>query len=253
MTYPDPRQPAPGPIQRPQPPGFYPPTSGFPATGPLTPPPFPPPPRKKGLSAGAIVGIVIGGVIALCCLGGIALVATSDDKKPDKQAADNQPLAAAPDGSSSGGSSQAPAAKAKTTAAAPAKTPDVAGAGSAVRDGKFEFAVTKGPDCGKTQIAGQKAQGRFCQITLQVKNIGNDARTFDDSNVVAYDAAGARYETDGVAGLYANPNGESFLEKINPGNQVSVVVVFDVAANVKLVTLELHDSLFSRGAKVALP
>ncbi|MEV8516299.1 hypothetical protein [Dactylosporangium sp. NPDC051484] len=42
------------------------------------------------------------------------------------------------------------------------------------------------------------------------------------------------------------------MEKINPGNQVSVIVVFDVAANVKLVTLEVHDSSFSRGAKVVL-
>ncbi|MEV8510830.1 DUF4352 domain-containing protein [Dactylosporangium sp. NPDC051484] len=206
------------------------------------------------MSAGAIIGIVIGSIVALCCLGGIVVVATSGGgKKPGKQSADNQPAAATPGGSAapaaSSGGSQAP----KATTAAPAKTSDVAAAGTAVRDGKFEFTVTKGPDCGKTQIAGQKAQGRFCQITLQVKNIGNDARTFDDSNVVAYDAAGARYETDGVAGLYANPNGESFLEKINPGNQVSAVVVFDVAATVKLVTLEVHDSAWSRGAKVALP
>ena len=55
-----------------------------------------------------------------------------------------------------------------------------------------------------------------------------------------------------VAGMYANPDGETFLEDINPGNQITAVIVFDVAAGMKLVTLEVHDSAFSRGAKVAL-
>ncbi|WP_432834026.1 DUF4352 domain-containing protein [Dactylosporangium sp. CA-092794] len=251
MTYPDPRRQPPGPLP-PQPPSYHPPTGGFPATGPL-PAPYPPqPPKKKGLSTGAIIGIVIGGIVAVCCLGGIIVAATSDSgKKPGSQAADQETAAAQPGGNTTqpaGNTAVAP----KATTGAPVKTSNVAAAGSAVRDGKFEFKVTKGPDCGKTQIGGQKAQGRYCQITLSIKNIGNDARTFDDSNVVAYDAAGARYETDGVAGMYANPNGESFLEKINPGNQVSAVMVFDVAASITLTTLELHDSMFSGGAKVAL-
>ena len=158
--------------------------------------------------------------------------------------------AAAATGGSAGAGKPATTAAAKTT---PAKTPDVAPVGSAVRDGKFEFRVTKGPECGKKQIGSEKAQDQFCTVTLNVKNVGNDARTFDDSNVYAFNAAGAKFESDGVAGLYANPDGESFLENINPGSQVNVVVVFDVAASVKLTVLELHDSMFSRGAKVALP
>ncbi|GGM53172.1 DUF4352 domain-containing protein [Dactylosporangium sucinum] len=249
MTYPDPRQQPPtGPI-RPQPPGFHPPTSGFPAPPPFPPPP-PGPPKKKGLSAGAIVGIVLGSVVALCCVVGVIFAAVSDP--PKKNTADEQPAPAASNAAGSGAPASGAPASAATTPAKPAKTSDVAAAGTAVRDGKFEFKVVKGPECGKKQIGNEKAQGHYCTITLNIKNIGNDARTFDDSNVIAYSADGARFETDGVAGMYANPDGETFLEKINPGNQVTAIIVFDVATTVKLTTLEVHDSMFSRGAKVAL-
>jgi hypothetical protein len=227
------------PPQHPTPAGGFHPTGRLPAAGPRSGPWPPPQPPRRGLSTGAIIAIVVGSVVAVCCLGGIALVATADPKQPNANAAGEQPVS---------DSSNAP----KATGVDTGKTPNIAKAGSAVRDGKFEFMVTKGPDCGKTQIGGQKAQGRFCLITLSVRNIGDDARTFDDSNVQAYDASGNRYESDGVAGMYANPGGESFLEKINPNNQISVLIAFDVAGSVTLVSLELHDSLWSGGAKVAL-
>jgi hypothetical protein len=127
--------------------------------------------------------------------------------------------------------------------------------GEAARDGKFEFTV-KSSKCGVakigTDIVGQKAQGQFCLITVNIKNIGKEAQMFSDSSQKAYAADGTEYSADSGAAIYANKNAETFLNDINPGNQVSGVMVFDIPAKVKLAKLELHDSPFSGGVTVAL-
>ncbi|RLP89284.1 DUF4352 domain-containing protein [Micromonospora sp. BL4] len=135
---------------------------------------------------------------------------------------------------------------------APAKTAKV---GEAARDGKFEFTV-KSAKCGVAKVGsdllGQKAQGQFCLVTVNVKNIGKEAQMFDGSSQKAYAADGTEYSADGGAAIYANKNAETFLNDVNPGNQVSGVVVFDIPKNVKLAKLELHDSPFSGGVDVSL-
>ncbi|MEH0820713.1 MULTISPECIES: DUF4352 domain-containing protein [unclassified Micromonospora] len=135
---------------------------------------------------------------------------------------------------------------------APAKTAKI---GQPARDGKFEFTV-KSAKCGVakvgTDMLGEKAQGQFCLVTVNVKNIGKEAQMFDGSSQKAYAADGTEYSADGGAAIYANKNAETFLNDINPGNQVSGVVVFDIPKNVKLTKLELHDSPFSGGVDVAL-
>ncbi|MEH0934254.1 DUF4352 domain-containing protein [Micromonospora psammae] len=134
----------------------------------------------------------------------------------------------------------------------PAKTAKV---GQPARDGKFEFTV-KSSKCGVakvgTSMLGDKAQGQFCLVTINVKNIGKEAQMFDGSSQKAYAADGTEYSADSGAAIYANKNAETFLNEINPGNQVSGVVVFDIPKNVKLAKLELHDSPFSGGVDVAL-
>ncbi|MEU5903269.1 DUF4352 domain-containing protein [Micromonospora sp. NPDC047467] len=134
----------------------------------------------------------------------------------------------------------------------PAKTAKI---GQPARDGKFEFTV-KSSKCGVAKIGsdllGQKAQGQFCLVTLNVKNIGKEAQMFDGSSQKAYAADGTEYSADSGAAIYANKNAETFLNDINPGNQVNGVVVFDIPKNVKLTKLELHDSPFSGGVDVTL-
>lgn len=131
----------------------------------------------------------------------------------------------------------------------------VAKVGEPARDGKFEFTV-KSTKCGVSKVGnnllGATAQGQFCLITINVKNIGKEAQLFDGGNQKAYAADGAEYSADGQAAIYANKNAETFLNEINPGNQVTGVVVFDIPKKVKLTKLELHDSLFSGGVTVAL-
>lgn len=133
--------------------------------------------------------------------------------------------------------------------------PKTATIGQPARDGKFEFTV-KSTKCGVakvgTDLLGAKAQGQFCLVTINVKNIGKEAQMFDGSSQKAYAADGTEYSADSGAAIYANKNAETFLNDINPGNQVTGVVVFDIPKNVKLTKLELHDSPFSGGVAVTL-
>ncbi|MFI7080627.1 DUF4352 domain-containing protein [Micromonospora sp. NPDC049903] len=127
--------------------------------------------------------------------------------------------------------------------------------GDAARDGKFEFTVESNK-CGVKKVGsdllGAKAQGQFCLVTVNVKNIGKESQMFDGSSQKAYAADGTEYSADGSAALYANKNAETFLNDINPGNQVTGVIVFDVPKDVELTKLSLHDSMFSGGVVVAL-
>jgi hypothetical protein len=135
---------------------------------------------------------------------------------------------------------------------AAAKTAKV---GEAARDGKFEFTVQQ-VKCGVPQVGteplGKKAQGQFCLVTLQVKNIGKEAQAFSDSSQKASGADKTQYSTDSAAGLYANQDAATLFNQINPGNQVTGVLVYDIPAAATLAKLELHDSPFSSGVAVQL-
>lgn len=128
-----------------------------------------------------------------------------------------------------------------------------AGMNQAVRDGKFEFTVTK-VQCGASQIGsndfGVKAQGQFCRVSLTVKNIGDKAQMFDGSSQHAFNAAGQKYDADTAAAIYLGDEANSFLKDINPGNSVNGTVVFDIPKDAAITKLELHDSAFSGGVTV---
>lgn len=123
-------------------------------------------------------------------------------------------------------------------------------------DGKFEFTVAS-IECGKPNVGSnpylqKTAQGQFCLLNMTVKNVGDQAQTFDSSNQYLFDASGAKYSADSQASLYANPENSTFLNQINPGNSVTGAIVFDVPKDKTPITAELHDSIFSGGVKVAL-
>lgn len=134
-------------------------------------------------------------------------------------------------------------------------TTTLAKIGQPARDGKFEFTVNK-QTCGVNSVGDQyvnkTAQGQYCVLNITVKNIGNEAQTFDSSNEYVYDASNNKLSADGTASSYDNSGDEAFLNEINPGNSVTGNVVFDVPKGVTPVTAELHDSAFSGGVKVSL-
>jgi len=134
----------------------------------------------------------------------------------------------------------------------PAET--LTGIDAVVADGKFEFTVT-GVEPGVARIGndtfGQEAQGQFVLVHLTVRNIGNEAQYFDGSSQELADTQGRTHSSDGSAAIYLDDS-NSFLNQINPGNEVQGIVVFDVPADAQLASIELHDSPFSGGVTVAL-
>jgi hypothetical protein len=129
------------------------------------------------------------------------------------------------------------------------------GIGDAVRDGKFEFVVSRA-DCAKSTVGSKylnrKAQGKYCVVHLSVRNIADQPQLFLGSAQKAFDAAGTKFTDDKLAGFYANNDTQTFLQKIDPGGKVVGKIVFDVPKTTTLTTVELHDSFFSGGARVIL-
>jgi hypothetical protein len=123
------------------------------------------------------------------------------------------------------------------------------------KDGKFQFTVT-GMHCGVKSVGdatfGQKAQGEFCLVNVTIKNVATSAEIFDSSSQKAYDAKNTEFTVDGGAEMYVNDQNQTFLEDINPGNQVKGTLVFDVPQGTKLTSIVLHESMFTAGVKIPL-
>ncbi|MFE7745354.1 DUF4352 domain-containing protein [Nocardia sp. NPDC057455] len=190
-------------------------------------------------------------MILLCggCFG-IAGIAANDsttagaDKTSTTRPAAPEPPAAAP---------PAPAGEPQPPKPADPPKSDIAPAGSPVRDGKFEFVVTRVDPPVKTvgdnQFLSETAQGQYILVHVNVSNIGDAPRGYFGSNQTLYDDQGRKFTNDSMAEINVN---DHMSVDINPGNKVSVTLVFDVPPGAVPATLELHDSMFSRGAKVAL-
>lgn len=125
--------------------------------------------------------------------------------------------------------------------------------GQPAKDGKFTFTVTK-MESGKKTLRGKyntsvEAQGEFIVVHLTVKNHSKEPQSFSSSVQELISSDGATYKTSLETDLEVLNNS---YEDINPGNSVKMKVVFDVPAGTKAKTIELHDSVFSGGVKVAL-
>ena len=153
--------------------------------------------------------------------------------------------------------SAGPAATATAPGVTPTKAdPKAAGINTAVRDGKFEFVVT-GVETGIGTVGdnpylAKKAQGQFVVVSMTVKNIGTKAQSFSPSSQKLKDAQGRSFESDSMAQIALGDSDVPVWDNINPGNTVQVKVVFDMPKDAVPATIELHDSMFSGGAKVTL-
>jgi hypothetical protein len=148
-------------------------------------------------------------------------------------------------------SSSSSSAVPKETKAAKASGPAI---GTAVADGKFAFKVWS-MDCTKKSVGGSystsTAQGHYCILSVSVKNIGKEAQTVFSSNMKLIDDQGREFKTDDVAQMNAGQT-DLWLKEINPGIQLDGKLIFDVPTDAKIVTAELHDSIFSGGVKIDL-
>ena len=143
---------------------------------------------------------------------------------------------------------------ASASAGAASAAPHLAGIGTPVRDGKFQFTITKITSARNIGGQfGQTAQGEYTIVHVTVTNIGSVAQSLDDSAQYLYDAKGRKFSADSAADIFANGSSNSvFFNSINPGNTVHGKIAFDLPPGDKAVKAELHDSLFSGGVTVSL-
>lgn len=137
----------------------------------------------------------------------------------------------------------------------PSPTPNEAPTiGEPVRDGEFEFKVTK---VGTSKRVSSKdsgeniaAEGRFVIVRITVTNRSDDPRYFvaDEQKL---QAAGTTYSPDIDATVTVDKGPEIGLpEEVNPDASERVTVVFDVPKNAKPAGIELHDTAESEGTEV---
>ena len=247
--YPQPGYAPPG-----QPPHGYAPQPGQPPHGyaPGAQPGGPTPPRKSWFARHKVLTGL--GVVVLLAIVGTALGGGGEDDPATpavgEAPADEAPADEAPEGDAAAGGSE----KAEEKPAEPVEEPALPGVGDAVRDGKFEFTVTKvetGVESVGDEFLSQEAQGQYVLVHMTVENIGDQAQMFDGSNQELTDTEGRTHQSDGSAAIYLG-DANSFLTDINPGNSVEGTVVFDIPADATPASLALHDSFFSGGVDVAL-
>ncbi|QDQ94775.1 DUF4352 domain-containing protein [Rhodococcus sp. WB9] len=148
----------------------------------------------------------------------------------------------------------APVAPAEKTAAAPAPKA-LPGMNVPVRDGKFEFVVTD-VETGLTSIGDnpylmKQAQGQFVVVTMSVLNTSGEPKGLSPDNQEMYDAQGRKFTSDTSAALNLDSD-VAIWDEINPGNTVTIKVVYDMPAGAQPAEMELHDSMFSGGVRVKL-
>lgn len=148
-----------------------------------------------------------------------------------------------------------PSARASSGQVAPPPSkPKVPGIGTPVRDGRFEFRVTK-VETGLKRVGGaifhESAQGQFVLIHITVKNIGSEPQTLSDSSQTVLDAQRREFSSNSYAAMLLD-NNDVFFEEINPGNTVTGTLVYDMPKGSVPASIELHDSSFSDGVTVSL-
>ncbi|GAA5080593.1 serine/threonine-protein kinase [Nocardia iowensis] len=158
-------------------------------------------------------------------------------------------------GDSGGTGAPPPTAMAEENPAPPPDRPEPAvqaGAGTPVRDGKFEFVVTD-VDTGVPRVGLQAAAGSFVIVTLAVRNISDESKWFLPLGQRLFDAQGTPFDHNATATMWQVAQqryGYSF--ELPPGESATTQLVFDVPPDSTPTHLELHDFVLSNGVAVQL-
>ena len=121
--------------------------------------------------------------------------------------------------------------------------------GTPVVDGDFEFVVS---DVGTPANwrGDPRPRGQWVIATVTVRNTDDDPQSFMPNNQKLIDSAGRIYMADAVAAV--TMNNDSMVIDMKPGFKITMKVPFDVPAGTLPAAIELHDSVFTDGARVQL-
>lgn len=131
-------------------------------------------------------------------------------------------------------------------------------AGSAARDGMFEFQILRVGQTKTLQDSDDEpnltatAEGLYVVVTVTVTNVGDEARSFSGQNQILVDTDGREFGVDSTAEAYAN-SGYDYTSPLNPGDSIEVDLPFDVPPDGRSEMMKLRDSASSPGVKLELP
>jgi Domain of unknown function (DUF4352)/Protein of unknown function (DUF2510) len=121
--------------------------------------------------------------------------------------------------------------------------------GDPVSDGQFRFVVT---DFSKASLQGDPPpRGEYVIAVVTVTNTGNEPRSFLVQNQKLIDVARREYAGADMSADELHHQLTTAL-KMNSGLTLTVRMRFDVPKGTKLMTIELHESASSAGAKAAI-
>ena len=126
--------------------------------------------------------------------------------------------------------------------------------GTPVRDGNLEFVVSQ-VRCGVPEVGSgllrRTAGGQYCLADVRARNVKDDARTLYEPFEKLVDSAGHKHSADVSMRLVFRD--QTLWDRIDPGQEVSGTMVFDIPPDVTATALELHDGIASGGVTVRLP
>jgi hypothetical protein len=124
--------------------------------------------------------------------------------------------------------------------------------GDTIQAGDFKWKITKvsttkeiGQDIAGS-FFGEKADGIFVILDVEVENTANSAKYLTDSYIKLVDSQGREFSPNTVAAIYLKPEGSALaFEQVNPGITKKGKIVYDVPENVKSFNVKITSSLFS--------
>ena len=128
-----------------------------------------------------------------------------------------------------------------------ASTAEAAAPGNPVLDGNFLFVVSD-VSTPANGLSAPRPRGQWIIATINVRNIDDEPQGFLACNQKLVDSDGHTYAANTVAAVALND--DSMQIDMKPGSDITLNVPFDVPPGTQVAALELHDSVFSGGARV---
>lgn len=122
--------------------------------------------------------------------------------------------------------------------------------GDEVQAGDFKWKITKSSTAKQIgsgsgdYFFGEKADGIFIILDVEITNTGRDANYLTDSFLKLVDDQGREFSPNSAAALYLKPSGSALLfEQINPGITKKGKIVFDVPEGLKVANIRISSNL----------
>lgn len=107
----------------------------------------------------------------------------------------------------------------------------------------FTSATEIGQDIAGT-FFGEKADGIFLIIDVEVENTGKSANYLTDNFVKLIDEQGREFSPNSAAAIYLKPQGSALIfEQINPGIKKKGKIVYDMPAGLKVANVRISSNL----------